>query len=125
MRSDTGHMATQIARFPKENGSRARTVVVTQGKDPTVIAFNGGKVREARRTPAITRASSVCSAWRALLSTPRWQGAALSVTALRRILLVPPARHCSECQQEDSQPAAPVRSAGGRAVRARRCSSSR
>lgn len=36
-----GMLAVQIARFPKENGSRARTVVITQGKDPTVIAFNG------------------------------------------------------------------------------------
>lgn len=33
--------AVQIARFPKENGSRARTVVITQGKDPTVIASMG------------------------------------------------------------------------------------
>ena len=48
---DAGHAAGQIARFPKENGSRARTVVVTQGKDPTVIAFNGkvrGQYREKR-----------------------------------------------------------------------------
>ena len=43
-----GLLAVQIARFPKENGSRARTVVITQGKDPTVIAFNG-KVRGACR----------------------------------------------------------------------------
>ena len=45
---DGGHLEVQIARFPKENGSRARTVVITQGKDPTVIAFNG-KVRGSRR----------------------------------------------------------------------------
>ena len=45
---DAGHAAVQVARFPKANGSRARTVVITQGKDPTVIAFNG-KVRRLCR----------------------------------------------------------------------------
>lgn len=31
----------QISRMPKENGARARTVVITQGKDPTVVAVEG------------------------------------------------------------------------------------
>ena len=37
-------MILQAAAFPKQNGSRPRTVVFTQGKDPTVIA-SLGKVR--------------------------------------------------------------------------------
>lgn len=31
----------QISRMPKQNGSRARTVVITQGSAPTVVAVNG------------------------------------------------------------------------------------
>ena len=31
----------QIAAFPKENGSRPRVVVVTQGKDATAVASHG------------------------------------------------------------------------------------
>jgi adenosine kinase len=34
----------QISRMPKANGCRPRTVVITQGKDPTAIAV-GGRVR--------------------------------------------------------------------------------
>lgn len=41
---DIPTIAVKISKFPKQNGSRARTVVITQGKDPTVIATNG-KVR--------------------------------------------------------------------------------
>ena len=31
----------QIARLPKENGARGRTVVITQGSLPTVVAQEG------------------------------------------------------------------------------------
>lgn len=31
----------QISRMPKQNGSRGRTVVITQGAQPTVVAANG------------------------------------------------------------------------------------
>ena len=34
-------MHLQIARLPKQNGSRGRTVVITQGADPTVVATQG------------------------------------------------------------------------------------
>ena len=57
-------VAMQIARFPKENGSRARTVVITQGKDPTVIAFNGkvrGPCREEWACQAALSASSTAT----------------------------------------------------------------
>ena len=36
-----GHCAVQTAAFPKQNGSRPRTVIFTQGKDPTVVATLG------------------------------------------------------------------------------------
>lgn len=32
---------TQISRLCKTNGSRARTVVITQGAQPTIVAVNG------------------------------------------------------------------------------------
>ena len=35
-----GH-TLQVAAFPKQNGSRPRTVVFTQGKDATVVASHG------------------------------------------------------------------------------------
>ena len=38
---DVGEIALRVSKFPKENGSRARVVVFTQGKDPTVVATNG------------------------------------------------------------------------------------
>lgn len=34
-------IAQAIARLPKQNGSRGRTVVITQGADPTVVATQG------------------------------------------------------------------------------------
>ncbi len=37
-----GHV--QVSMLPKQNGSRARTVVFTQGADATAVATNG-KVR--------------------------------------------------------------------------------
>ena len=36
-------IALKVSRMPKENGCRARTVVFTQGADPTVVAV-GGKI---------------------------------------------------------------------------------
>ena len=39
----------QISRMPKVNGSRARTVVITQGADPTIVAING----KVQRFPAL------------------------------------------------------------------------
>jgi hypothetical protein len=33
--------AVQISRMPKQNGSRGRTVVITQGSAATVVAVNG------------------------------------------------------------------------------------
>lgn len=41
---EAGEIALRISRLPKANGSRPRTVVFTQGKDPTAIAV-GGRVR--------------------------------------------------------------------------------
>jgi adenosine kinase len=38
---DIPEIALAIARLPKQNGSRGRTVVITQGKEPTVVASNG------------------------------------------------------------------------------------
>jgi adenosine kinase len=38
---DVEEIALRVSRFPKHNGSRARTVVFTQGADPTVVALNG------------------------------------------------------------------------------------
>lgn len=29
----------QISRLPKQNGARPRTVVITQGQDPTIVAY--------------------------------------------------------------------------------------
>lgn len=41
---EAGEIALRISRLPKANGCRPRTVVVTQGKDPTAVAV-GGRVR--------------------------------------------------------------------------------
>eukprot|EP01024_Parvocaulis_polyphysoides_P014689 TRINITY_DN16138_c0_g1_i1.p2 TRINITY_DN16138_c0_g1~~TRINITY_DN16138_c0_g1_i1.p2 ORF type:complete len:268 (-),score=39.48 TRINITY_DN16138_c0_g1_i1:150-902(-) len=38
---DIEQIAQKIARMPKQNGLRCRTVVITQGKDATVVSFNG------------------------------------------------------------------------------------
>mmetsp|Transcript_40377 Transcript_40377/g.48954 ORF Transcript_40377/g.48954 Transcript_40377/m.48954 type:complete len:347 (+) Transcript_40377:58-1098(+) len=38
---DVAEIALKISKLPKENGSRCRTVVFTQGSDPTVVAQNG------------------------------------------------------------------------------------
>mmetsp|Transcript_28968 Transcript_28968/g.55472 ORF Transcript_28968/g.55472 Transcript_28968/m.55472 type:complete len:350 (+) Transcript_28968:70-1119(+) len=38
---DVSEIALKIAKMPKENGSRGRTVVFTQGADATVVACNG------------------------------------------------------------------------------------
>lgn len=38
---DIATIAAKIAAFPKTNGSRGRTVVITQGADPTVVAHEG------------------------------------------------------------------------------------
>jgi adenosine kinase len=38
---DVGEIALRVSKYPKENGSRARVVVFTQGKDPTLVATNG------------------------------------------------------------------------------------
>lgn len=38
---DVAEIAMKVSKYPKENGSRARVVVFTQGKDPTVVATNG------------------------------------------------------------------------------------
>lgn len=88
----------QIARFPKENGSRARTVVITQGKDPTVIASNG-KVRGSCRIFKMLGLSgrSVClsMAHGLTLAGIRMAGAALSVTVLRESQLATPVHRYS------------------------------
>lgn len=39
--SDIPEIALRISRMPKQNGSRGRTVVITQGSSPTVVAVNG------------------------------------------------------------------------------------
>ncbi|CAL5229682.1 g13050 [Coccomyxa viridis] len=39
--TDVAEIALKAAAFPKQNGSRPRTVVFTQGKDPTVVASLG------------------------------------------------------------------------------------
>ncbi|GBF90549.1 adenosine kinase-like [Raphidocelis subcapitata] len=41
---EAGEIALRISRMPKANGSRPRTVVITQGKDATAVAV-GGRVR--------------------------------------------------------------------------------
>ena len=38
---DVEEIALRVSRLPKRNGCRARTVVFTQGADPTVVAVNG------------------------------------------------------------------------------------
>eukprot|EP00803_Ostreobium_quekettii_P007328 evm.model.scf_1728.5 EVM.evm.TU.scf_1728.5 scf_1728:31503-34768(-) len=38
---DIEEIARKISSMPKQNGCRGRTVVVTQGKDPVVVALNG------------------------------------------------------------------------------------
>jgi len=38
---DVAEIALKIAKLPKENGARCRTVVFTQGAEPTVVAHNG------------------------------------------------------------------------------------
>jgi adenosine kinase len=44
---DVKEIARYMADLPKENGRRQRTVVITQGTDPTVVAVQGGsEVRE-------------------------------------------------------------------------------
>jgi len=40
-------IAARLARWPKENGARARTVVFTQGQHPTVVCTNGQLVEFA------------------------------------------------------------------------------
>lgn len=40
---DVEEIALKVSRFPKQNGSRPRHVVFTQGADPTVVAV-GGKI---------------------------------------------------------------------------------
>jgi adenosine kinase len=40
---DVEDIALRISRLPKHNGTRGRTVVITQGADPTVVA-GGAKV---------------------------------------------------------------------------------
>lgn len=38
---DVEEIALRISRLPKENGARPRTVIFTQGADPTVVAVHG------------------------------------------------------------------------------------
>ena len=42
---DVAEIALRVSRLPKASGARPRTVVFTQGKEPTVVA-GGGKVTE-------------------------------------------------------------------------------
>jgi len=39
--TDVKEIAQKIAMLPKENGSRSRTVVITQGKDPVIVVHEG------------------------------------------------------------------------------------
>jgi len=48
--TDVAKIATKIAMLPKENGSRSRLVIITQGSDP-VIAVEHGKVKTYPVTP--------------------------------------------------------------------------
>jgi len=48
--SDVAEIATKIAMLPKENGSKSRLVVITQGEGP-VIAVEHGKVKTYSVTP--------------------------------------------------------------------------
>lgn len=44
---DVGEIARHIADLPKKNQKRKRTVIITQGTDPTVVAIQGeDKLRE-------------------------------------------------------------------------------
>ncbi|KAJ3392022.1 adenosine kinase [Entophlyctis sp. JEL0112] len=38
---DIGEIAAHLSKLPKENQSRKRTVVITQGRDPTIVAIDG------------------------------------------------------------------------------------
>eukprot|EP00879_Flechtneria_rotunda_P011266 GHRR01011768.1.p1 GENE.GHRR01011768.1~~GHRR01011768.1.p1 ORF type:complete len:300 (+),score=125.62 GHRR01011768.1:609-1508(+) len=38
---DIAEIALKISRMPKQNGSRGRTIVITQGAQPTAVAVNG------------------------------------------------------------------------------------
>jgi len=38
---DIKQIARKLSALPKENGSRARTVIITQGSDPTIVMHNG------------------------------------------------------------------------------------
>lgn len=46
---DVAEIALKIAKMPKTNGAQCRTVVFTQGADPTVVVHNG----KVRRYPVI------------------------------------------------------------------------
>jgi len=48
--TDVKEIAKRIAMLPKENGSKSRTVIITQGKDPVVVVSEG-KVTEYPVTP--------------------------------------------------------------------------
>jgi len=48
--TDVSKIATKIAMLPKENGSKSRLVIITQGSDP-VIAVEHGKVKTYPVTP--------------------------------------------------------------------------
>ena len=113
----------QIARFPKDNGSRARTVVITQGKDPTVIAFNGkvrGPCRKNGTAGLWGRSVCLSTDFDARNSTLSWHPnwlVHLSLTILRLRSWV--------TMLEGLNKDYPVHSAGMHADPARRCSSSR
>jgi adenosine kinase len=50
---DVEEIALRISRFPKENGSKQRTVVITQGAEATVVASHGKIVKHpVIRVPA-------------------------------------------------------------------------
>ena len=47
---DIAEIAMKISKFPKENGARGRTVVFTQGTEPTIVASEG-KILQFPITP--------------------------------------------------------------------------
>ena len=51
--TDVKKIALAISMLPKENGSKGRTVIITQGSDPVVCAENGAVVEfPAEKLPA-------------------------------------------------------------------------
>merc|ERR1719476_702887 len=77
--TDVKKIALAISMLPKENGSKGRTVIITQGSDPVVCAENGTVVEfPAEKLPASkivdTKRSWRCLCWWLPCPICPWQG---------------------------------------------------